>query len=708
MPLPSWKTSITLRKRIILVIALTWLIAVAACSAYMYYLLKSEAIKSWHAERERETVILAKRLNDKLDEILADLSLIVSLPYFDNLPDIDKVDENINGLPLGYNQEVRRILGEVQEKDKFSVMFILLPNGNHYISHPYSTQIRLKKFNLSDRDYFIKSSNTLRPTISDVFIGADGFPAIVINVPKLDASGVIAFHLGAVVHLTDLKKWLPNLSAAKEDMAVLVDRHGKIIALSDKDDPDSLSRQQLGSLLGEFLNSLKNHEKLEFQDKQSGETVFASLARLERGWGLAMARNLSSFVAQSRQQHLSVTMVIAFILLSLSGICLLVATRIAKRWELAQEEAEIAYELLDRIISKRDDELEAVRAQEAQKSTALATIMDNISQGITLVDKNLLVVASNKRALDLLDLPAALFTVGMPLAEVFRYNAKRGEYGPGDPEAQVAFRVQRASELKSHRFERDRPNGTVLEVVGRPVPGGGFVTSFTDVTERRKTDEQLRTLSRAIEQSPVSVIITDPKGVIEYVNPRFTQVSGYSSEEALGKTPRILKSGETPLHVYADLWQSITSGGDWKGELHNCRKDGGFYWEMVHISPLREADGRISHFIAVKEDITEKKNSEIGLRRTQKMDAVGQLSGGIAHDFNNIIGIISGNLEMAKLFIDNKQKIEERLEIAFRATKRAAALTHKLLAFSRSQPQEAFQVDLNNYRLMPVGSCSLR
>jgi PAS domain S-box-containing protein len=698
MPLSLWRSSVTLRRRIILVIAVTWLAAVAVCSIYMYNLLNKLAITEWQSAREREIATLAKNLNDRLDELVSDIALIANLPYFDTLPDVEKIEENLNGLPLGINQEARRILDDLAAKDRFSVMFILLPDGRHYISNPFSTQIRLKKFNLADRPYFIESKRTLRPTISDAFVGADSVPAIVLNVPRLDADGQIIFHMGAVVHLDDFSKWLATANIAGHDITLLIDRQGEAIALSDaaRQGRSQADQRQLAALLAEFLQGEESRKRLEFKADHSGETVFSSFTRLENGWGLAMARDLSSFIAQSRRQHLIASLVIASVLLSLSAVCLLVATRIAKRWEQVQEEAEIAYGLMDHIINKRDEELEEVRAQEAQKSAALATIMDNISQGITLVDEHLLLITSNKRARDLLDLPEALFTPGMSLEEVFRYNAERGEYGPGDPEAQVVERVEKARRFAPHRFERERPDGSVLEIVGRPVPGGGFVTSFTDVTERRKTDEQLRTLSRAIEQSPVSVMITDPGGHIEYVNPRFVQVSGYSVEEAIRAKPSILKSGETPPHVYAELWQTIKSGGDWRGELRNRRKDGVLFWEMVHISPLRETDGLISHFIAVKEDITEKKQAEAALQRSQKMDAIGQLSGGIAHDFNNIIGIISGNLEMAKLLIKDRKKAEDRLDNALKATRRASALTRKLLNFSRRQTQEASRVDVNH------------
>ncbi len=131
-----------------------------------------------------------------------------------------------------------------------------------------------------------------------------------------------------------------------------------------------------------------------------------------------------------------------------------------------------------------------------------------------------------------------------------------------------------------------------------------------DITEQRWIEEQNRKLSQAVEQSPVSIVMTDPEGTIEYVNPKFTEVTGYHFNEAIGQNPRILKSGRMDSAVYEKLWKTITSGREWHGELHNRKRNGDLYWEFATISPIRNAEGNITHFIAVKEDITERKRKE--------------------------------------------------------------------------------------------------
>lgn len=138
----------------------------------------------------------------------------------------------------------------------------------------------------------------------------------------------------------------------------------------------------------------------------------------------------------------------------------------------------------------------------------------------------------------------------------------------------------------------------------------GYLAALDDISERKRADNELRKLSLAVEQSPVVVVITDLNADIEYVNPKFTEITGYSLDEVRGRNPRLLQSGEMSAGVYRNLWQTLLSGKDWHGELHNKRKDGSLYWERVTISSLRNEQGEITHYIGVNEDITSQKNYE--------------------------------------------------------------------------------------------------
>lgn len=146
----------------------------------------------------------------------------------------------------------------------------------------------------------------------------------------------------------------------------------------------------------------------------------------------------------------------------------------------------------------------------------------------------------------------------------------------------------------------------------------GSRASNSDITEQKRAEEERRKLQRAVEQSPASIVITDTSGAIEYVNPKFCQVTGYTVEEARGQTPRILKTELSSPESYRELWETITAGKEWRGEFLNRKKNGDLFWEAASISPVFNEQGVITHFIAVKEDITEQKGMEEALRRSEE------------------------------------------------------------------------------------------
>jgi two-component system, cell cycle sensor histidine kinase and response regulator CckA len=208
--------------------------------------------------------------------------------------------------------------------------------------------------------------------------------------------------------------------------------------------------------------------------------------------------------------------------------------------------------------------------------------------------------------------------------------------------------------------------------------------------------EELRKLSRAVDQSPVSIVITDVHGYIEFVNPRFCELTGYQPQEVLGRKPSLLKSTLVPQEVYRELWSTIASGRIWKGEFVNRKKDGQLYREHATISPIKGPDGKISHYLATKEDITDQYLLKEQLLQSQKMEAIGQLAGGIAHDFNNILTVIMGYSEILALRPSLSEPDREAVAQIGAAADKAGQLTRGLLAFSRKQLLDPKPVDLND------------
>jgi diguanylate cyclase (GGDEF)-like protein/PAS domain S-box-containing protein len=181
-----------------------------------------------------------------------------------------------------------------------------------------------------------------------------------------------------------------------------------------------------------------------------------------------------------------------------------------------------------------------------------------------------------------------------------------------------------------------------------------------DATESRRAEENLRKLSRAVEQSPVSVVITNAEGAIEYVNPKFVELTGYTASEVIGQNPSILKSGFTSDATYANLWTAITAGREWRGEFRNRKKNGEFFWECAYISPIKDPDGRITHFLAVKEDITVQKKYEEQLLHQAHFDQLTELPNRLlafdrlaqalqrAHQSNNLVALMFVDLDNFK------------------------------------------------------------
>ncbi|MDZ4251823.1 MAG: response regulator [Sulfuritalea sp.] len=257
-------------------------------------------------------------------------------------------------------------------------------------------------------------------------------------------------------------------------------------------------------------------------------------------------------------------------------------------------------ENLDQLVRERTG---ALRESEARFRNLVETTSDFIWE----VDENAVYTYANPRIHDILGyrpdevIGKTPFDL-MPAEEAQRVATLFGA---------IASTRESLVNLENINLHRDGRR-VVLETSAVPIidqDGNfrGFRGIDRDVTERKAAQEQLRKLSQAVEQSPEAVVITDLDANIEYVNQSFVRVTGYSRMDAIGQNPRLLQSGKTPAATYVDLWQALTSGRPWKGELHNRKKDGSEYVEFAIITPLRQPDGSISHYVAVKEDITEKK-----------------------------------------------------------------------------------------------------
>ncbi len=215
-----------------------------------------------------------------------------------------------------------------------------------------------------------------------------------------------------------------------------------------------------------------------------------------------------------------------------------------------------------------------------------------------------------------------------------------------------------------------------------------------DIRERKKAEGERGLLATVIEQTGEGIIVTDKDENIQYVNPAFERITGYSKEEVFGKTPRILKSHKYDRNFYQNMWDTIMKGGTWRGHLVNRKKDGDFYESESSVSPVRDSSGTITNYVALTRDITDKLRLERQLRQAQKMEAIGTLAGGIAHDFNNILGAILGYTELTMLDIPEESLTRKNLMRILKGCHRAKELVNQILTFSRQREEERRPVEV--------------
>ena len=278
-------------------------------------------------------------------------------------------------------------------------------------------------------------------------------------------------------------------------------------------------------------------------------------------------------------------------------------------------------------------------------------------------------------SLDQVLTPESLKKVNLVFAEQMALEAS----GKGDPSKTFLLEL-----------EEYRKDGSTISVElaasflrDSNLKATGILTVTRDITRRKQAEATRKLLASAVEQAAEMIVITDAAASIQYVNPAFETITGYSREEVVGRNPRILKSGEQDAAFYESLWQTISSGKTWTGRFVNKTKDGSRYTENAMISPVHDSAGAIINYVAVKRDITRELQLEDQLRQAQKLESIGRLTGGIAHDFNNILLAITGYCELLTAGVSGKNR-EFAAEIT-KAAERATTLTAQLLAFSRKQ-----------------------
>jgi len=365
-----------------------------------------------------------------------------------------------------------------------------------------------------------------------------------------------------------------------------------------------------------------------------------------------------------------------------------VETDIREIGELARDLDLMRQNLVDRNLAVKDRE------------QRLFAILDNAGEGIIIIDENGVIDAYNQ---------AAESIFGVATDKALGSNIIGMIPGLGDSGGAALALDEDASgpggNLRTgRRMEARHVDGhsvpllvTVTDVYreGEHV----YILIVRDLSLEEEREKQLLTFWQVMEQSPIGIVITDKKGLIEYVNPHFCQVTGYGPEEVARKNPSFLRTEYTSRDTYSDLWNTITSGFVWRGVFQNRKKNGELFWESDTICPVRDTAGSIAHYIALKEDITEHRERDRMLTQAMKMDVVGRMTSGIAHDFNNLLTIIMGNLQILEMELerDDPHDLLELVTDAASAALDGSNLIKQLLIFTRRDEPDVQPMEISKF-----------
>jgi two-component system, cell cycle sensor histidine kinase and response regulator CckA len=255
--------------------------------------------------------------------------------------------------------------------------------------------------------------------------------------------------------------------------------------------------------------------------------------------------------------------------------------------------------------------------------------------------------------------------------DIFR---KTIETGVG---SRIVYRLRGKDD--SVRFIESQGN-VIRDAEGKPEK---VIVVGRDITDRVRTEEERTRLFSAVEQAHEAILITDAAGTIQYVNPAFERCTGYTRNDVLGQNPRMLKSGVQPAEFYTEMWATLMRGEVWSGRIVNRRKDGSKYQEEMVISPVRDLNGTVVNYAAVKRDITLESQMEEQLRQAQKMESLRELAGGIAHDFNNILNVILGTLTLLRGKVKGDPLADKYIKMGENAVRRGVDVGKRLAMFAQ-------------------------
>lgn len=616
----------TQRQNILLAFILPAIAALLAVWIFVDNSHQQQAVERWSTEHSALVRSIGHRMQDELDDASKLLKMTSRLPEFLSLLAVDRINPALNGIPPEFEPAKRQALDALlAAQDNLAVIFVLLPNGDHYLSHPYAVQQSLKKYNLADRPYFIEATRSKKTAISDSIVGADGMPAVIINTPLLDANGEIFAHLGGVVYLSNLSKELSSTLIAPFDQGFLVDRQGMLIGHSDT----SLlghSKELRRATLPDFGLAQDSANELQFGRWTDAEGInwLCYVHRLPSGMHLVLARRFDSLITEIAPAVRHTSLMVGMILLITSSLGLALAMRFAGRWEAADRQLSEANDHLEQRVAARTAELLESQARLQKAHDFYLKVLENFPALIWRAGLDAKCNYFNNTWLG--------FT-GRPLAQEMGDGWTEGVH-PDDLQDCITIYMDnfKARQAFSMEYRLRRHDGEYRWIIdmGHPLNDlegefSGYLGACFDVTERHQAAEQLSLTASVFLHAREGIITADPNGKIVDVNQAFTLITGFSRDEAIGQNPSMLGAGQQSAAFYQAMWQELKQVGQWHGELLNRKKSGEIFVEMLTISAVVNSAGELRNYVGIFSDITIQKEHEQRLEKLAHFDPLTNL-----------------------------------------------------------------------------------
>ena len=611
----------TQRQKILLAFILPALAALAAVWLFVERSQQHTVIERWSTEHRALVRSISHSIQAKLDEATQALAYTGQLPDFASLSAVDRINPAHNGIPPDLESNKRKTLDALLAgPNNLAVVFILLPNGDHYLSHPYTVQQSLKKYNLADRPYFKEASASKKTAFSDAIVGSDEMPAIVIDTPLLGADGEIYAHLGGVLYLSGISKLLSADDIAPFDYGLLADRRGMLIGHSGTrliNASNTLQKADFPFI--EYAQQDNNEISFRQWTDTQGVTWLSFVCRLESGWQFVLSRRLDSVAAEIAPAVRQTTLLVAMILLITGGIGIVLAMRFVKRWEESDRQLQQARDHLELRVAQRTAELSESQVRLQKSLNFYLTVLERFPA--------LIWRAGLDSKCDYFNATWLAFT-GRSMAQEIGDGWAEGVH-PEDLERCVAtyrehFNTRQPFSMEYRLRRHDGEYRWILDM-GHPfndIEGkfAGYLGSCFDVTDHHRAAEQLSLAASVFKHTREGIIISDPGGKIVDVNQAFSKITGYQHDEVIGNSPKMFNAGQQSREFYKAMWRELSDTGQWHGELCNRKKSGENYTELLDISAVHDQAGQISHYLGIFSDISQQKEHEQHLEQLAHFD----------------------------------------------------------------------------------------